>query len=115
MSARNVLPVRPLNAAPRQKDYREAVARVIRDLKAERGLTNVTLSEEIGCCADTIGNAENQNNDLSAVLLLKIAFVFGEKAIEPVRELYLRRVDARQSILDRMRALLADMESGDQR
>lgn len=86
MTSPNVL---PLSDPPRQKSYRQAVAKLIRDLKANKSLSNTMLAEEIGCCAETISNAENENNDLSAVILLRIAYRFGEAAIAPVRELYL--------------------------
>lgn len=92
----NVLPLDepelPVLDAPRQKAFREAVAKTIRDIKSAHGLTNVELAEEIGCCADTISNGENKHNDMNAVTLLRIAFRFGEAAINPVRGLYLRNV-----------------------
>jgi transcriptional regulator with XRE-family HTH domain len=83
--------VLPLFDRPREKSYRAAVSKVIRDLKSREGLSNTELGEEIGCCAETIGNAENENNNLSALILLNIAFRYGEDAIAPVRELYLCR------------------------
>ena len=115
MSAGNVLPHRapnlPLFDAPKQRAFREAVAKVIRDLKSSRSLSNVELSEIIGCYAETISNAENENNDLSAVLLLRIAFHFGEAAIEPVRQLYLCRHETEQrSVGDRLREILAEID-----
>lgn len=116
MSGGNVLPHRPaglpLFEAPKQKTFRAGVAKVIRDLKAVQGLSNVELAEAIGCCADTISNAENENNDLSAVILLRIAFHFGEAAIEPVRQLYLCKHDAeRKTIADKLREVLAEVEA----
>ncbi len=116
MNGPNVLPHRasglPLFEAPRQKTFREAVAKVIRDVKSKQGLSNVELAEAIGCCADTIGNAENEHNDLSAVLLLRLAFHFGEVAIDPVRQLYLCRHDSeRKTIADKLREVLAEVEA----
>lgn len=75
---------------PRQKAFRAAVAKTIRDIKSKHSLSNVDLAEEIGCCADTISNGENQNNDMTAIILLSLAWKFGEEAILPVRALYLR-------------------------
>lgn len=83
--------VLPLDDCPRQKSYRNAVARCIRQIKAKANLSNIELAEEVGCSAETISNAENENNDLSGVTLMRIAYRFGEEAIAPVRELYLRR------------------------
>lgn len=114
MTRGNVLPQSapqlPLLEAPRQKAFRAAVARVIRDVKAKGGLSNTTLAEEIGCCADTVSNAENENNDLSAVLLLRIAFRFGEAAILPVRLLYLRECEARTPA-ERLAAAMAEIDA----
>lgn len=116
MNAPNVLPLGgvdlPLFEAPKQKTFRAAVAKTIRDLKAQYGLTNTELGEQIGCCADTISNAENENNDLGAVWLLRIAFHFGEAAIEPVRQLYLcRRGVPQRSVADRLRELAQEIEA----
>jgi transcriptional regulator with XRE-family HTH domain len=77
---------RPVNGS-----YRRAVADCIRAVKARHGLTNVALADYLGCSKDTVANAENENGNLDAVTLLNIAFVFGEGAISPVRELYLCR------------------------
>jgi predicted transcriptional regulator len=74
---------------PVQKSYRSAVAKCIRDVKAVHGLSNITLAEYLGCSDQTIANAENEENDLSGVTLMRIAYQFGEVAIEPVRALYL--------------------------
>lgn len=106
MNGPNVL---PLFDPPRQKAFRAAVAKVIRDVKAAQSLSNVTLAEEIGCCADTISNAENENNDLSAVILLRIAYRFGESAIDPVRSLYLRRYEQPKTLTERFDDALAEM------
>lgn len=110
----NVLPPTTAELAlldrPRQKPFREAVAKVIRDVKAKNGLSNVELAEEIGCCADTVSNAENQNNDLTAVILLNIAWRFGEAAILPVRLLYLR-YQAPRTVFERLDDALADLDT----
>ena len=107
MHSRNVL---PLFDPPRQKSYRAAVAQIIRELKAREGLTNVALGEELGCSGETIGNAENEHTDLNAVTLLRIAYVYGEKAIDPVRELYLRRHEPEQTLDDRFAAITDELE-----
>lgn len=108
----HVSPCLPIFEAPRQKVFREAVAKTIRDLKAQKNLSNVELAETVGCCADTISNAENENNDLSAIIILRIAFHFGESAIDPVRQLYLcRHQQKTKSVADKLREVLAEVES----
>ena len=107
-SPANVL---PLYDPPRQKAYRAAVAHMIRDLKAREGLSNVALGEEIGCCGETISNAENEHNDLNPVTLLRIAYRFGEEAIDPVRQLYLRRHVEPLTISERFDALQIQIET----
>ena len=97
--------VLPLYDKPRQKAYRFAIAKVIRDLKSKHSLSNVSLGEEIGCSAETVSNAENEANDLNPVTLLRIAFEFGEDAIAPVRELYLCRHREPETLTDKLDAL----------
>lgn len=75
--------VLPLFQRPREKDYRAAVAKIIRDVKARHNLSNIALAEEIGCCAETIGNAENEANSLNAVILGAIRWRFGADAVRP--------------------------------
>lgn len=81
--------------------YRAAVAQTIRNVKAAHGLTNVKLADKLDCCDQTIENAENEATDLNAVTLLRIAYVFGEDAIAPVRNLYLRRHVEPKTVADR--------------
>ena len=87
---------------PASKSYRIAVAQVIRDVKARHRLSNERLAEIVGCAEQTIANAENEVGDLTAVILLAIAYAFGEEAIAPVRDLYLCKPTAERSILDRV-------------
>lgn len=63
----------PIVERPRQKTFREAVAKVIRDIKSKEGISNTELAEEIGCCPDTIGNAENKEHDTKAIHILASA------------------------------------------
>lgn len=64
------------------REYREAVAQVVRDVKAERKLSNERMAEQLGVSESTIFNAENENGNLDAVTLLNIAVFFGgERAI----------------------------------
>lgn len=104
--AKNVL---PLHIPPCQKTYRASVSRVINRLKSDFGLTNVTLAEKIGCCADTISNAENENNDLSAVLLLKLAYHFGMEVIAPVTDLASQRIAEVPTLSDDLNAIEASL------
>lgn len=107
MNRPNVL---PLYDPPRQKTFRAAVAKIIRDVKAREGLSNVEFAEAIGCCADTIGNAENENNDLSGVTLLRIGFEFGEDAIGPALELFRRRYEQPRTLAERFEAARVELE-----
>ena len=58
-------------------------------MKARHKLSNERLAELIGCEKQTVANAENENGDMLAVTLLRIAYAFGEESIAPVRQLYL--------------------------
>jgi DNA-binding XRE family transcriptional regulator len=59
------------------RDYRAAVAQIVRELKAERGYSNERLAEIAGCSEGTIFNAENENGNLDPVILLNIALPHG--------------------------------------
>jgi transcriptional regulator with XRE-family HTH domain len=80
---------RSLFGSPTRAAYRSAIAAIIRDLKAIHGLSNERLAERLRCSESTVFNAENENGNMEPVTLLTIAFEFGERAIDPVRQLYL--------------------------
>lgn len=73
----------------KRESYRKAIAQIIRSVKAAEKLSNEQLGEELGVSDQTIANAENEAGNLDAVTLLNIALIYGEDAIEPVRQLYL--------------------------
>jgi DNA-binding XRE family transcriptional regulator len=82
---------RSLFGRPSSSSYRNAVAQVIREVKARHKLSNERLAEIVGCSEQTIANAETERaeNNLNPVTLLNLAYAFGEEAIDPVRQLYL--------------------------
>lgn len=79
LQQRKVLPTR---SRPTKKAFRAAVAQMIRDTKAAHGLSNADLGERVGCTGETIGNAENERNDLSALTLANFQHEFGAGAID---------------------------------
>ena len=105
-SAPNVL---SLFGPPIQKSYRAAVAKCIRDIKARHSLNNIALADVLGCSDQTIANAENEENDLSGVTLMRIAYQFGEDAIAPVRNLYLCAAVERPSRSDRIAKIIGEL------
>jgi len=101
MNGGNVLP-------PVRKTFRPAMADIIRDLKTRHRLTNDSLAEELGCCADTISNVENEHNDLNIVTFLRLWWRFGDEAVRPVTDLACRipeRLTSADRIDDVMRQL----------
>lgn len=94
---------------PIQKTYRAAVARCIREVKARHSLNNIALADVLGCSDQTIANAENEENDLSGVTLMRIAYQFGEEAIQPVRALYLCTANERPSRSDRIQRIIGEL------
>lgn len=101
---------------PTGKSYRAAVAQVIRNVKALKRLSNEAMAEAIGCSEGTVCNAENEEGNLAAVTLLSIAFVYGEEAIAPVRELYLCSPTPAKTRADKFReahAMLDELERGE--
>jgi DNA-binding XRE family transcriptional regulator len=85
--AKSVSP--PLFGRPTERAYKAAVKQIILALKAASGLSSVELAPVLGCCKETIDNAEEEATNLNVVTLLNIAYAFGEEAIAPVRSLYL--------------------------
>lgn len=102
MSGATVL---PLFSRPREKDYRACVAKIIRELKARHGLTNTELAEEIGCCKETIENAENEHSSLNPVAFGSIRWRFGPEAVQPWTEICDGRVGEPETLTDRLDAL----------
>lgn len=83
-------PNRSLFGRPTKSNYKLAVSKIIRDVKAANDLTNIRLAEILSCDEKTIRSAESgENGCLDAATLLNIAYAFGEEAILPVRSLYL--------------------------
>jgi transcriptional regulator with XRE-family HTH domain len=91
-----------LFGAPKRDSYRAAVKQVILDVKARSGFDSEQLGEKLGISKDTVENAENMVCSLEAVTLLKIAFHYGEEAINPVRSLYLCAPAEQPTIEDRL-------------
>ena len=102
MTAPNVL---PLFSRPRETDYRAAVAKIIRDLKAQHNLSNTALAEEIGCCPETVSNAENENNSLSPVALGNIRWRFGPEATRPWDDICDARYNEPETLADKLDAI----------
>jgi hypothetical protein len=82
---RNVLAATGL---PKQKDYRAAVARIIRAIQSEHNETDLDTAENIGCSVGTIRNARNEENDLGAVYIARIGKRYGAASIDPYMGLF---------------------------
>lgn len=95
MSSGNIYPLqeetlpRSLFGKPTRRLYRDAVKRIVLDVQARKGLSDLELADLIGCHKETIENARNEETSLDVLTLLNIAYAFGEEAIQPVRNLYL--------------------------
>lgn len=66
------------------REYRSAVAKIIRDIQACQGLTDADFAEEIGCSVGTVRNARNEESDLCTLFLTRIEKHFGAGSIDPV-------------------------------
>lgn len=98
-----------LFGAPKRDSYRAAVKQVILDVKALSGFDSEQLGEKLGISKDTVENAENQVCSMEAVTLLKIAFHYGEDAINPVRQLYLCAPASDETTTDKRRRLIREL------
>jgi hypothetical protein len=100
-----------LFGAPKRDSYRAAVKQVILDVKARSGFDSEQLGEKLGISKDTVENAENMVCSLEAVTLLKIAFHYGEQAIDPVRQLYLCAPPKDETVPEKRRRLLRELQA----
>lgn len=98
-----------LFGAPKRDSYRAAIKQVILDVKARSGFDSEQLGEKLGVSKDTVDNAENMVCSLEAVTLFKIAYFYGEEAIEPVRQLYLCAPVDEPTIADRCRRIRGEL------
>lgn len=104
-----------LFGAPKRDSYRAAVKQVILDVKARSGFDSEQLGEKLGISKDTVENAENMVCSLEAVTLLKIAFHYGEQAIDPVRQLYLCAPPRDETVPEKRRRLLRELQALEER
>jgi transcriptional regulator with XRE-family HTH domain len=100
-----------LFGAPKRDSYRAAIKQVILDVKAFSGFDSEQLGEKLGISKDTVENAENMVCSLEAVTLLKIAFHYGEKSIDPVRQLYLCAPPRDETVPEKRRRLLRELQA----
>jgi hypothetical protein len=116
-SAANVFPStvetfpRSLFGKPSRRSYRAAIKRIILDLKASKGLSDWELAEQIGCHKDTIENAQDEACSLDVVTLLNIAYAYSEAAIEPVRALYLCAPVEAETIPEKRKRLIRELQA----
>lgn len=94
------------------RDYRAAVADMVREIKAEHRLSNERLAEIAGCSETTIFNAENENGNLDPVILLNIVLPHGgERRLRRILALVNgnpeREVSLADQVRDQARKLLA--------
>lgn len=106
--SQNVLPI---FGKPTQKSYRAAIADCVRHIKAKHKLTNAALAEVVGCSAETISNAENENTDLNAVIFLKLWYEFGSEEVSPVTDLATRRCEQPKTLQDRFNDIVAQVSA----
>lgn len=67
-----------------QSSYRRAVAAMIRSVQARCQESDRDTADKLGVSAATVGNARNENGDLSAMTLLRVGKEYGFDAIAPV-------------------------------
>jgi transcriptional regulator with XRE-family HTH domain len=95
MNGGNVYPLgaetlpRSLFGRPTRNAYRAAVKKIVLDIQAQNGLSDLELADLLGCHKETVENARSGDTSLDVITLLNIAYAFGEGAIDPVRNLYL--------------------------
>jgi transcriptional regulator with XRE-family HTH domain len=75
-------------ALPTRKSLRAAVAKIIRRVQLERGLTDEQFADEIDVSVGTVRNARNEQADLNAGTIARIGARFGSESLDPYARLY---------------------------
>lgn len=75
-------------AAPTTEALREAVAQIIRDVTASKGLTDMELAGQLNVHANTVAAWRNKKNDMGALMIATIGAKFGADAVAPYNALY---------------------------
>lgn len=73
---------------PTQKSLRKAVAKIIRRVQLEHGLTDEELADELKVSVGTVRNARNEACDLNAATIARIGARFGAEVLDPYAALY---------------------------
>lgn len=103
---------RSLFGRPVGSTYRRAIAKCLNAVKEQSGLTNIELAEVIGCDEKTVRKALTaENGNLDVISLLNIGYAFGEEAIEPVRALYLCAAREPETVAEKRRRLLRELQA----
>lgn len=79
-----------------QSAYRRAVSETVRDL--QDGGSDQDMADAWGVSSGTVANARNQNNDLSAMPLLKLGEHFGPSSLDTVLALIGARAVSREEV-----------------
>jgi hypothetical protein len=80
MQTRNVLRV---NASDEQRNYREAVAEILRCVQSDHSVTLLEISERVDISLGTVSNAANKKTDLSPTFLQRLGRAYGVHHLDP--------------------------------
>jgi hypothetical protein len=97
---------------PVGSSYRRAVAQCLQGLKTRTGLSNIEMAEVLGCDEKTIRKALTaENGNLDVITLLTIGYAYGEEAIEPVLALYRCSAREPETIPEKRRRLIRELQA----
>jgi hypothetical protein len=77
----------PFSDPPGQKSLRDAIARCVKKVQADHDLDDDELEEKLLCSDETLRNARNKKHTLGTVSIMRLAYFYGEDAIEPIMAL----------------------------
>lgn len=90
-----------------QTSYRRAVSETVRGLQEND--TDQDMADAWGVASASVGNARNQNHDLTAISLLKLGDRFGPSALDTVLALIGARAVARDAVTINVSAIPCDV------
>ena len=96
-------------AVPDREDSLRAISLALLKVRAIDTMTCPKLGKLLGCCADTIAKASNEESLLSFDNVARLCFLFPEES-RPIRELWERAEDA-PSIPDRLERIERELDA----
>jgi hypothetical protein len=104
--------VLPFLDPPNQNILRDAIAKVVKKIQADKDLDDCELEEKLLCSDETLRNARNKKHTLSIVSVMRLAYFYGEDVIEPILAVARREYAPEpETISEKRRRLIRELQA----